>query len=422
MQKKIFPSRFYKVLLTVSLLACFAVGGFFLMPHEATAMPDHITLTWADDTQTTQTITWRTEVKAIGGQIQYAQVVTGNALPGDMTTMEAQVKELTTRWGSMNIHSGTLRGLKPGTRYIYRVGNGITWSEINSFQTGPVSPNFKFLIFGDSQGYNYHVWKTTLQQAYQANPDAVFMINVGDLVDVGLQYEQWDGWFTAGQGVIDTLPLMPVTGNHETYTPEKGLSMPILFTGQFTLPPNGPKELMGQVYSFDYGNVHFSILDSQAGEEETFVPNMMEVQKEWLEKDLKGRDTQWKIVFMHRPPYHNRSNEGDEHLRAAFVPLFDKYHVNLVFSGHDHVYARSYPMFGGKVVEQSALGTIYVTTGRSGTKTYGKARAKDWNAFFYNPEDFPNYLTVEVAGDNLTVKSFKQNGVLIDHWVVNKEK
>ena len=94
---------------------------------------------------------------------------------------------------------------------------------------------FKFLVFGDSQSSQYSVWQTTLHKAYQANKEAAFFINVGDLVDVGQDYAQWKAWFDAAQGVIDTIPAMPVAGNHEAYTPERRFSMPILFTAQLNV-------------------------------------------------------------------------------------------------------------------------------------------------------------------------------------------
>ena len=420
MKKRMFSQRLFRVLLVLCLIIGSLLVLYLLGSEKVTAVPDHITLTWAADPETTQTITWRTEINNLAGQVQYVED-TGNKTFLNAKTITAAENSLTTSAESMNIHSVTLTELKPGTRYLYRVGDGSRWSKILSFSTPETSiSKFKFLIFGDSQSYKYDVWRATLQQAFFANPDAVFMTNVGDLVDVGLDYSQWNGWFTAGKGVIDTISVMPVVGNHETYTPEQGLSMPVFFTAQFKLPANGPQGLKGQVYSFDYGNVHFTMLDSQEGEEKEFVPTMLEQQKEWLEKDLKETKKQWRIVFIHRPPYHNRSMDGDEHLRAAFVPIFDKYHVDAVFAGHDHVYARSYPLQGGIRVDSFNKGTIYITTGRSGTKTYPKALAKQWNEFFYNPQDEPNYLTVEVEGANLNVKAFKQSGILIDSWVINK--
>lgn len=420
MLQKNIVQKFLKFIVAAGLIFSVTMTVFGLMPQEVNAAAEHITLTWAADARTSQTVTWQTEFSMVGGKVQYAEAGKAQVFPTVFKSADAEVNGLATNAGNRSIHSVTLAGLKPGTKYLYRVSDGETWSQVNSFTTsaGNARP-FKFLLFGDSQSMKYDVWSTTLHQAYQANPDAAFMANVGDLVDVGLDYSQWQGWFQAGKGVIDNIPVVPVVGNHETYTGGKGFSMPLLFTGQFRLPDNGPGDLKGQVYSFDYGNAHFSVLDSQAGEERNFVPNMIKEQQLWLEKDLKNTDKQWKIVLIHRPPYDNRSKDGNEHIRLSFVPIFDKYHVDVVFAGHDHAYTRSYPLRAGAVVE-STVGTRYVTTGRSGTKTYSTTVAKEWNEFFYNPQDAPNYLTVEVASAHLAVKAFKQSGELIDSWSINK--
>jgi len=419
-KNKIFQS------LLIFLIIALAVGFSSTFPATMTlggraVAAEHITLTWVGDPQTTQTITWQTDVSNLSGQVQYAPEVEAKVFPANSKSLMGGVEELSTNWGKVNIHSVTLTGLKPGTTYIYRLGGEGDWSEPRRFTTSATHvTQFKFLVFGDSQSVNYSMWRSTIHQAYQANPDAVFFTNIGDLVDVGQDYAQWKGWLEAAQGVVDIIPVMPVTGNHESYTPEGRFSMPVLFTAQLKLPLNGPEGLKGQVYSFDYGDVHFTMLDSQEGEERGFVPAMLDMQKTWLENDLASTHKKWKIVCFHRPPYNNKGNGANENIRGAFVPILDKYHADIVFTGHDHVYAHTYPLHGGAVVNSPAEGTIYVATGRSGTKTYQDVLAKGWNEFFYNPLDEPNYLTVEVRGDNLTVKAFKQSGTLIDNWTVSK--
>lgn len=386
----------------------------------AAATPDHITLTWTGDPRTTQTITWRTDTATVAGQVQYMEIAEAGAFPHNAGTVAAEISGLSTNLGDMNVHSVTLTGLKPGTRYLYRVGGEGGWSEPRTFITsGWQAPDFRFLVFGDAQSINYDVWRTTLHQAYRANTDAAFFINAGDMVDVGGDYAQWNAWFDAAEGVMDTIPVMPITGNHEYYTPEiRRFLLPVLFTAQFKLPDNGPDGLKGQVYSFDYGDVHFSMLDSQANEGAGLMPAMLDKQKAWLEEDLQKTDKKWKIVFLHRPPYSNKMGRDNENIRKAFVPVLDKYHVDMVFTAHDHVYARTYPLHSDTVVDAFSRGTIYVATGRSGTKTYNNTMATKWNEFFYNPLDEPNYLTVEVRDDMLTVKVYKQSGVLIDTWAI----
>jgi hypothetical protein len=417
---KLFQS-FFILLITIVVFIGSSIMPFSELPLATASGADHLTLTWERDPKITQTITWRTAVTDQAGKVRYAETLASRPFPKNAQIAAAGVEELSTNVGNMNIHSVTLTGLKPGTRYTYQVSDGDGWSESHTFTTAAVKvPKFKFLVFGDSQCINYEAWETTLHQAYQANLDAAFFTNMGDLVDVGQDYAHWDKWFSAAQGVIDTIPAMPLTGNHENYTPERRFSMPILFTAQFKVPLNGPESLKRQAYSFDYGDVHFIVLDSQAGEQAQFVPAMLEVQKAWLEQDLAATDKKWKVVFLHRPPYHNKMGGANKNVKMAFVPILDKYHVDVAFTAHEHAYARTYPLYNNQVADSPDEGTIYVATGRSGTKTYKDTAINEWDAFFYNPLDEPNYLVVEIEGNILSVRTYKQSGVLVDDWSIKK--
>lgn len=407
------------------LLPLFHVITFWLLSCctallAAGVEPEHITLTWSDDPRTTQTITWKTPAVIVGSQVQYAEAAQG--FPAQAVSMAASVAALPTNSGEVAVHSAVLNGLRPNTRYVYRVGGPENWSQPRYFTTAPgIAQPFTFLVFGDSQSVNYQVWGTTLHQAYQRQPQAAFFVNVGDLVDRGQDYAHWQGWFNAAQGVVDTIPVMPVTGNHEMYTagPHR-FSQPVLFTAQLKLPQNGPEQLKGQAYSFDYADVHIVMLDSQAGEQREFVPDLLERQAAWLEKDLQNTRQKWKFAVLHRPLYNNRPGEGESAVRRVFGPIFDKYHVDIVFSGHDHAYARTYPLHDGAIAASPAQGTVYVACGRSGTKAYQDVQAKEYHEFFYDPLQEPNYLTVEVSQAAVQVRAFTQSGSLIDQWRITK--
>lgn len=99
----------------------------------------------------------------------------------------------------------------------------------------------------------------TLNNAYNATTSKDF-VNVGDLVDVGQRYGQWKMFLESSKDVIKRINFVPVVGNHETYVGDGTFSMPTYFTQQLKVPPNGPPELQGQVYSFDYGQIHFVVL------------------------------------------------------------------------------------------------------------------------------------------------------------------
>ncbi|MBP2626109.1 MAG: metallophosphoesterase [Firmicutes bacterium] len=400
-----------KILWVTAMLIVTLVLWFF--PPSLIIFPRNVTLTWTGVPATSQTITWQTGRYINGSQVEYMELIDNL----HSTTGAGSAQQVTTDRGMITVHSVQLTDLKPATRYQYRVGNGFFWSSCHTFTTAPTQPKaFKFLLFGDSQGNSYDLWQRTLQTGYERNHDAAFIMNIGDLVDIGLSYVQWDDWFQAGHGVIDSMTVMTVMGNHETYTKEWKIAQPLLYTALFQLPNNGPATLQGKVYSFDYGDAHFSILDSQLQEEAEWIPEMLPLQQDWLEKDLAGTNKPWKLVFIHRPVYHNRPSNGDEDLRDALTPLFDRYNVDVVFAGHDHVYARSYPLVSGTWTDGTGGGPVYITTGRSGKKTFSRAQAKNWNAMYYNPLEEPNYLTVEVSEYSLLIKAFKLNGEIIDTW------
>lgn len=382
----------------------------------AAPVPEQIVLTWSEEPTTTQTISWKMDTGT--GLVQYGEAAARPAATGTFRAIAAQAAVLSTNLGEVKQFSSTLRQLRPGVRYAYRVGDGVNWSEWRTFRTAAYQPaKLKFLVFGDSQSLNYQVWGNTLQKAFQANPDAAFMVNMGDLVDVGEDYGQWKSWLNAGQGVIDTIPVVPVVGNHETYTPNRTFSMPQLFASQLPVPHNGPAELRGQVYSLEYGDVHLAVLDSQIGEERAFVPYSLFLQQEWLKKDLAHSRKPWNLVLTHRPFYGNRKAKDSEVLRNAFVPILQEAKVDIVLTAHEHVYARSVPLDGKG---NEFPGTIHVATGRSGTKTYPDPARQVWNESFYNPVDEPNYLTVEVGRNVLLVKAFKVSGALLDMWSLHK--
>lgn len=404
-------NRFLFLLAILVLLLCAATTA-------AAAPVRALTLTWAEDPRTTQTIGWQTDADGRDWYVQYEEVSAPDSERAPARTVRAESLPFATEARVNAMHSATLRGLKPDTRYAYRLGDGEDWQPGGVFRTAPAgSEPFKFLLFSDSQSYDYAVWKKTFDAACASNPDARFYANLGDLVDNGQSQAEWDGYFSAVAARAGSLPLVPVVGNHETYTPARAFSLPRYFTQQLRLPDNGPIGLKGQVYSFEYGDVHFAVLDSQFGEERAFVPDSLERQKAWLDADLAATDKPWKLVFLHRPPYHSRVSEAQLDAAAQFVPLFDAHAVDAVFSGHDHVCARTQKLRGGVF---NAQGSVYAAVGRAGTKTYSTVGRKSWHAAFYNPLDQPVYAVVQVAKQTLSVQIFKQDGARIDAWSLEK--
>lgn len=396
----------------------------------ATLNPDHITLTWNKDPKTTQTITWRTSTDVSTGMIQYTNIRTGAVKTTNAQLENFSTSNTDTNKGSMNLFSVTLENLQAGTTYKYKVGNGKNWSNENTFKTEESGNNVdtKFLIFGDSQSGNadvpnYAPWNKTVQNAYSNNSDLDFMINMGDLVEKGQDYRHWNNWFDAAKGVIDKIPEMPVQGNHETYNATGWDSTnPRYFVNQFKVPMNGPDGLKGQVYSYDYGDVHFIVLDSQEDEEAPNNDDFLKKQATWLDSDLTNNKKPWTIVMFHKTPYYNKASRANVTLKNILSPVIEKHHVDVVLNGHDHGISRTFPVNNGQYYSDYSKGTVYYVTGRSGAKYYGDLSSKVWDSFFFDPQNMPCYEVADVNGNLLTINAYKQDGTLVDKFVIDKSK
>jgi hypothetical protein len=407
--------------------------------------PDHITLTWTDNPATTMTITWRTDSSVKTCKVEYRSPGKDTdkrsvISPVQPTVFKTSAAESVS--GKMHIFRTTLTGLKPGAHYVYKIGNDKNqWTDFHRFTTeseNEKSANtFKFLLFGDSQSGKredprYDNWHATLHNASNANKDAKFFINVGDLVEVGQNYQHWNNWFKAAEGVIDTISVLVVAGNHETYSGTDLRSVkPQYFISQFDLFRNGPTDFKGLAYSYDYGKCHFAVLDSQAYEESENATGMADPAKEeallqeqaaWLDKDLAAhKDAVFTFVLFHKTPYSNKINRENTLLKKVFRPVIDTHHVDVVFNGHDHASSRTYPMYRDGIMRNPSEGTVYYVTGRSGEKYYSDLTEKAWNAAFFDPQDQPDYQTVELDGRKLTIKCFRQDGTLVDTYIIDKD-
>lgn len=398
----------------------------------ATARPDHIVLTWSDDPATTQTVSFRTSPDVAAGSVVYWQEGKSESEATSKAAVSTLFRTVTTdkAQGSCFLWTATLTDLDPTTKYFYSVKTDGGSSMVYSFTTGPQagsSPPFTFLIFGDSQSGDplkpdYSVWHDTVAAAYARNPDARFLINVGDLVETGYYYMHWNNWFAAARDVIACIPEMPVQGNHETYVDadEKTTAKPEYLTSQFRVFANGPEGLAGQTYSFDYGNAHVVVLDSQEDEEAKIAGSILGKQAAWLADDLVHSTGTWKLVFFHKTPFYNKAARANELLKSI-DSVCESHGVDLVFNGHDHGLARTYPIRNNRLMSRPADRTVYYVTGRSGAKTYDDLTRKVWDAFFYDPQDQSCYLTVRIDGPRLTVRAFKADGTPVDSYIIDKK-
>jgi acid phosphatase type 7 len=339
------------------------VGVFRVTQYPASERPDQIVLTWSEDPRTSQTIQWRTSTKVAQGHVQYQAKPANKSAqapnPSRATANTVKLETLTLLNDPViHRHTAVLRGLSLGTTYTYSVGDGSEagWTEPAEFTTAPSSTqSFSFIYMGDAQN-GLDKWGTLAHTSLRSHPEGAFYLMAGDLVNRGAERDDWDSLFYNAQGVWTHRPVMPTIGNHECQG-----GKPKLYLKEFALPVNGPKEIEPErVYSFEYGNALFVVLDGN------LAPAS---QAAWLEQKLSHTQSTWKFVMFHQPAYSSGGNRDNAGLRAAWTPLFDKYHVDMVLQGHDHAYLRTYPMRAGQRVASPKEGTVYVIS-VSGTKSY----------------------------------------------------
>ena len=247
----------------------------------------------------------------------------------------------------ITLHRLVLQALEPETTYHYRIRTADAHAGPFTFRT-PVhrSTPFSFAVFGDS--------RTSPEQSaaigrQMASHRPHFLLHTGDLVSNGTIYEQWEEQFFAPFGdAIAHIPFFPVLGNHEQNSEHFYRFFP-----------------SGSWYSFDCGNARFIALDTNTASG-GFGPGTE--QYAWLERTLAETSALWRIVWFHHPPYSSGNHGPSVEQREALAPLLERYQVDVVFNGHDHIYERSFAMRANRRQDES--GVIYVVTGGGGAPLY----------------------------------------------------
>jgi hypothetical protein len=289
-------------------------------------------------------------------------------------------------------HVVALAGLDPGSTYHYRVGGVGESSSKGSLRTASVGEDsrFRFAVVGDSgSGGKGQLAVAALLGCLE--PDLV--LHTGDVVYPAGQERHYDRRFFAPyRNLIKTVPLFPVLGNHDVM---RGDGTAFLENFHPTLEsPLSTK----RYYSFDWGNTHFVALDSELYHDDR--GSDPERQKDFLEQDLAASRKRWKVAFLHRSPYGSSRHGGDGRVREDLEPLFVKHEVDLVFSGHDHVYERTVPI----------RGVTYVVSGGGGRRLYPAGNGE----FTASSVSAHHAVLVHVSGRRLLLEAVEVGGKVVD--------
>ncbi|MGB2868087.1 MAG: metallophosphoesterase family protein [Bacteroidota bacterium] len=399
------------------------IFALFLCPPFAIAQtltqgiaPQRIVLNLTADPAHGMAVTWRTNAEV---KHPLAQV----AVSGDWTEFQGNVQATKATSEKVRLdtkavgfsHSAILDGLKPNQTYAYRVGGDSVWSEWNQFTTAKDErAPFDFVFLGDPQYEIKNLCSRIFRQALITAPGAKFWLLTGDLMDLP-QYDRfWVEWFSATGFIHSIVPSIVAPGSHE-YALKTGSEVRWdvfcpTWNAHFTFPRNGPKGSEEKVYYIDYQGVRFVILDSQMALKE---------QSEWLESVLGTNPNKWTIAAFHEPVFSIAKDRDERHTRDAFMPLIDKYSVDLVLTGHDHGYARSKKLRGGRVVGENEHGTIYIVS-VCGPKSYDHNPQYD-SLMVKTGVHQQLFQVISMQGNRLMYKSYSVTGKLNDSFELEKQ-
>ena len=380
------------------------VGAFRETAFPSSDKPDQLMLTWSGDPATTIDIQWRTNRTVESGSVSYRELGATKEQEADAEKFEMEDRNLVND-RFINRFTARLAGLTPGQKYQYLIAPETDWEKADTFETADQSDKLSFIWTGDT--HHSPVAGEVANKAYKAHPDAKFISFAGDLVSDGTDRDQWDDLWQFTGNVIKRIPLMSVPGNHDE---RYGLGAE-MYRNLFSYPKNGPDSIPSeQTYAFTYNNALFLMIDGVYS---------TDLNTKWIEDQLKNSDAKWKFAMFHFPPYNWEEPYLD--MQQAWVPLFDKYHVDMVFGGHIHYYMRSKPMNGGKVVKSYNEGTAYIISLAIMGQTDPEKATEEPYA---EKREFANglYQYINIDGDNLTYESVNLEGKIIDSFSINKSQ
>ena len=420
-------SRKASFLLIILCLVAAALSGCAQNAEREAAGSDaavaitHVRQLVAADNKTARTVMWEGKVKQ-PYTLEYRKQ--GSR---DSESVQAADSSFTDK-DSVIQYTARLDSLAPGSTYEYRINTAKNKGQWHKLHTED-GAGFTALIFPDSQSADYSGWQQLARDAYQRHPDSAFYVNMGDLVDNGQSASQWRAWFNSVSVFSDALPLAPVIGNHEAYSLEWKECLPASYTHLFNVPQNGLAKYPNQFYSFDYGPVHFVVLDTNFPEMKNFQPDLLADELPWLEKDLAASRAKWKVVLMHRDIflYGFGPESGREQTQTHFLdfsyqllPVFEKYKVDAVLTAHLHTYRRRVPLQNFAPAPQGA-GITYILTGVAGDVRYPKLWGDfDWDAATAPKPETANYMTLKADEQALEFKAFLSDGRQFDEVKLTK--
>ncbi len=292
-----------------------------------------------------------------------------------------------------------LDNLTPNSKYYYQISINNKLMFTGSFRTGATSSAKKvsFYMYGDTRTTpksHDEVAKAVMNEISKDPESATFIISSGDLVSNGELESKWDSEFFDAKysnlsNMFANLPYLASLGNHAGNGK--------LFAKYFPYPMYKANRFY---YSFDYGLVHFTIIDQFTDYSKGST------QYKWIKNDLASSNKKWKIVLLHMPGWSAGGHINNIDVQNIIQPLCKQYDVSLVVAGHNHYYSRA-------IVD----GVQHITTGGGGAPLY-EPELNQPNIVKY--KKVHHFIKVEVDKNKLYFSAISSNGSKIESVTISK--
>lgn len=377
-----------------------------------------------------------------------AQEITATATTSKVSYTQGDPRKQDNVVADVAHHKATVESLKENTAYTYKVGSDKDgWSQEYTFNTGSYGDSWNFLHFGDVQLYSTkdlagqtEGWNKTVSAAVEKFPQTSFLLSAGDQANHSSMQEH--AGFISPDALKQYRTVVNM-GNHDNYYPDSYLAV-----------YNRPN-VEDENYWFEYNNALFISMDTNDWED--FDDDVAFLRKTVAEH---GEDKDWIILTYHHATFSQAYHQEDRSVmywRERMTPIFSELDVDLVLSGHDHIYTRSHLMNGfdpvdagrvaktGETIEKNKGEVQYVTSNSaSGSKYYkffdfkeGERDEEDTNTWTFDQtvdektirtytavwdqQQEPNYTNVEVTKEGLTVTTYKtENGEVVDAFTLKR--
>lgn len=424
-------------------------------------IPQAISVTFNGDVYTRRGFAWLTGKNVVDCRVEVIEAAEGmdkESIDWSSTSVMlfngsySQAKGNTVK-ASYNSYKATVTGLSPNKTYYYRIGSPSknAYSDVGTIKTGdPDSQSLTFIDVTDPQEGSENGYKAVAQvfrKAFEMYPHAEFLMCNGDNVNTShsstINISEWIYLFDTSKDITMNYPYVATAGNHES----ADYAIYDRFNNDFA-----GTAAHGVYYSFDYGDVHFAILNTNDGSIEG-------AQAAWLRNDLANTGKKWKIVMLHWAAMTTGQYVDDSlttKLRSLLLPIMAEYKVDLVLQGHNHSYLRTNPyswnkdnvkpvteteeiveIIDGRAVKYAVepSGTTYIIPNMCGNKQYPIRNPQNCSVATnpvtggtaqsgFNANDESGNPSGDHSGQNpiFTAISidFAQNRLLYEAYVVNR--